>query len=87
MTGGFPAASVHQVIVETLSDLAPLDVKLVCGRTTAMIENGFCIGRRFQYGPFHAIWFIGEGLIRFYGENSELLRTVAHRPMDRKLAA
>jgi len=79
MTSHHRVTSVHHVITETLSRFTPKDTELVCGRTTAMTENGFCIGRRFQYGPFHAIWYISEGKIRFYGEDGELLQTVDHR--------
>lgn len=82
MTSRNQATSVHHVITETLARLAPNDTELVCGRTTAVTANGFCIGRRFQYGPFHAIWFISEGEIRFYGEDGELLQTVDHRKPD-----
>lgn len=46
---------------------------------TILIRGGLYCGRRFDAAGLHAIWFLEENLVKFYGPQG-LLRQV-HRPI------
>lgn len=65
---------IHDLIADTLSGFGMAD--LSPGTTTALIHDGYCIGRRFHYGGVQVVWLMKEGIIRFHGEDGQLLKTV-----------
>jgi len=44
---------------------------------TILVRGGVYCGRRFDSGDLHAIWFLEESQVKFYGPNG-LLRQVLH---------
>lgn len=47
---------------------------------TILIRSGHYCGRRFDAGNLHAIWFLEENLVKFYGAQG-LLRQIP-QPLD-----
>lgn len=69
------ATPIGEIIAETFSQLGRDD--LPPAKTTALIHDTFCIGRRFRFGDVQAIWLTKENEIRFFDENENLLKVVA----------
>ena len=44
--------------------------------TTMLTRDGFCIGRRYRFNDVEAEWLLKENVIRFYGKDRCLLKTV-----------
>ena len=40
---------------------------------TLMIQASRFCGHRFRQGPYHAVWFVEEDQIKFYGPKGQLL--------------
>ncbi len=45
-----------------------------------LIRNGFFCGRRFMSDGFHAVWFVEENEIKFYGRDGGILEVLALDP-------
>lgn len=43
-------------------------------RETILIQNGFYCGRRFSCNESHAVWFVEEGELKFYGPDGSVLK-------------
>ena len=44
---------------------------------TILIRDGFYCGRRFRLNNFHAVWFIEENQLKFYGPDGGIVRVLA----------
>jgi len=43
-------------------------------RETILVQNGFYCGRRFSCNELHAVWFVEEGELKFYGPDGSVLK-------------
>ncbi len=73
---GQPTAStsVYQLILDTLAELS-VDSS-AGGSIHVMISGGMCVGRRFLFDGIEAIWVLADKVVRCYGEDGSLLRTI-----------
>ena len=65
---------VRQLVYETLREYG-LPTETV-PQESILLRGGMYCGRRFDAGDFHAIWFIEENQVKFYGPQG-LLRKVS----------
>ncbi len=70
--------SIHQIVADNLAELGMTDAP--CTRLTVITHNGFCVGRRFLFDRFQAVWRMAEGILEFYSDDGELLRRVGVDP-------
>ncbi len=42
----------------------------------AEIKDGYCIARKYFFEGAEAIWQMAEGVVEFYGEDDELVKTI-----------
>lgn len=66
---------VRQLVYETFREFG-LSVEAV-PEETILVRKGVYCGRRFDADGFHAIWFLEESQVKFYGPQG-LLRQVMH---------
>jgi hypothetical protein len=73
-------AAVRQRVAQTFSDLG------ISGegefRESLLIRGGAYCGRRFDAPRGHAIWFVEEDEIKFYGADGKLAEVVATSSVD-----
>ena len=43
-------------------------------RETILVQNGYYCGRRFTGDDLHAVWFVEEGELKFYGPDGTVLK-------------
>ncbi len=65
---------IHDIVADTLSGLGMADLSLYVA--TALIHDGYCIGRRFCYENVQVVWLMKEGILRVHGEDGQVLKTV-----------
>lgn len=70
--------SIHQIVADNLAELGMADAP--CTRMTVITHDGFCVGRRFLFDRFQAVWRMAEGIVEFYSDDGELLRTAGVDP-------
>ena len=44
---------------------------------TILVQNGYYCGRRFTCNELHAVWFVEEGELKFYGEDGTVFKVIA----------
>ncbi len=71
------APSVSAMVIETAVELGATNPE--SARTTMITRGGFCIGRRYRFDRVVAIWLLDDGVVRFYGEDHDLLKTLPIR--------
>jgi len=77
---------IRQAVLDCVSGLGIPDP--VITRTAFMIRDGYCVGQRFLFDGIQAVWLMAENVIRFYGDDGELLKTIeiGWEPSEKKAA-
>jgi hypothetical protein len=53
------------------------------GHESLLIRRGFYCGRRFEFHPYHAIWFLEEDQLKIFAADDRLLATMTAQEIDR----
>ena len=67
-----PLSAIRQKVLEALQAMGAGDS--TCSET-ALLDNGYVVGRRFCSGGLQAVWLLGETRIRIFNEVGDLLDT------------
>jgi hypothetical protein len=74
MDADAPGIPISKIVADTLAQLGKPG--LCCIRTTVIMRNRFCIGRRFLFDGVQAVWLLAESVIEFHGDDGELLARI-----------
>jgi len=66
--------SIRQTVLDGVSELGIPDPAI--SRMVVLTRNGYWIGYRFSFDGIQAVWLTAESVVRFFGEDEVLLRTV-----------
>jgi hypothetical protein len=78
-------AAVRQRVATTFANLGIADSSEF--RESLLIRGGAYVGRRFQAAAGHAVWFVEEDQIKFYGADGKLAAvTEVEAPLERMAA-
>ena len=66
--------SVRQAVLDGVSELGVPDPAI--SRMVVLTRDGYCVGHRFPFDGLQAVWLTAESVVRFYGEDGALLKTV-----------
>jgi hypothetical protein len=80
-----PGTLVSEVLAKTLAQLGKPG--LPCNRTTVIMRDRFCLGRRFHFDGVQAVWLLHENVVEFYGDDGALLARVDVENQAEKKAA
>ena len=80
-----PLNPLHLTIAKALSELGMSGQP--CRNTTLLIQEGYCLGRRFVFGGVQAVWLIAENVIHFHDDNGRTLKSVVVGAVARRKAA
>jgi hypothetical protein len=75
----------HSVILERIrhfvqQTFAQIDADAPSAiRETILVQNGYYCGRRFTCNELHAVWFVEEGELKFYGPDGAVLKVTDTR--------
>jgi hypothetical protein len=51
-------------------------------RETILVQSGYYCGRRFSCDNLHAVWFVEEGELKFYGADGTVLEVTKTAALD-----
>jgi hypothetical protein len=63
---------IRRFVRQTFSDLAADAPSPI--RESILVQNGHYCGRRFSGDKIHAVWFVEEGELKFYGADGSVLK-------------
>ena len=69
-------ATIHQIIVKTLTELGIPDAEFSISDTTILVRDGSYIGRSLVCGPVRVIILSGGKRIEFYDQSGNILRWI-----------
>ncbi len=85
MDTGIKADRLPQTIAEAFSELGLPE--LPCRSTTLLIQDGYCVGRRFVFDGVQAVWLTGENVVHFYDENGRVSKSVGVGALEHRKSA
>ncbi|MHB1037118.1 MAG: hypothetical protein ACYC35_20760 [Pirellulales bacterium] len=68
--------AIRQVVVSTLSELGMPEADWSLVNETILLRDRHLAGRRFEWQGVRVVWLAEQGIVKFYGETGELLKSV-----------
>ncbi len=81
MTNSQRLYAVRRLLAHWAGDQTDVDTSSLC--ESVLIRSGFYCGRRFQFGPYHAIWFMEEDQVKIHDPSGQIVATFDHSSIDR----
>lgn len=70
------ADEVRRLVARNFRDLGVPVFNLADLHETVLVERRRCIARTYRAGPLMAMWMLDVGLVQFYDDEGNMLRTV-----------